>query len=121
MKPEHKLMCAIFGLPAQDDIYHEEVDGISLHDALMEALDSIKFGREGRDRRDKAIILMRFGFGSADGRRMTLEEVGQQFWLTKERIRQIEAKTLRLLRHPSRTRKLRSYFESLPRYQKEIP
>jgi RNA polymerase primary sigma factor len=52
---------------------------------------------------------MRFGIGmNADH---TLEEVGQQFSVTRERIRQIEAKALRKLKHPSRSRTLRSYLE----------
>ncbi len=42
----------------------------------------------------------------------TLEEVGQQFWVTRERTRQIEAKTLRKLKHPSRSRKLRSFLDN---------
>jgi RNA polymerase primary sigma factor len=52
---------------------------------------------------------MRFGLG--DGNEHTLEEVGQQFKVTRERIRQIEAKALRKLRHPSRSRKLKDYLE----------
>ena len=52
---------------------------------------------------------MRFGVG--DGSEHTLEEVGQNFAVTRERIRQIEAKALRKLRHPSRSRKLRAFLE----------
>jgi RNA polymerase primary sigma factor len=52
---------------------------------------------------------MRFGVG--DGREHTLEEVGQSFAVTRERIRQIEAKALRKLRHPSRSRKLRAFLD----------
>ncbi|MEE8607771.1 MAG: sigma-70 family RNA polymerase sigma factor, partial [Nitrospiraceae bacterium] len=54
--------------------------------------------------REEKIIKMRFGFD--DGSQRTLEEVGQLFALTRERIRQIEAKALRKLRHPSRAHKL---------------
>ena len=49
--------------------------------------------------------------GLEDGRARTLEEVGKQFDVTRERIRQIEAKALRKLRHPSRSKKLRDYLE----------
>jgi RNA polymerase primary sigma factor len=50
-------------------------------------------------------------FGLEDGRSRTLEEVGREFHVTRERIRQIEAKALRKLRHPSRSKKLRDYLE----------
>ena len=59
--------------------------------------------------REEKVIKMRFGVG--DGSEHTLEEVGQDFAVTRERIRQIEAKALRKLRHPSRSRKLRSFLE----------
>jgi RNA polymerase primary sigma factor len=59
--------------------------------------------------REEKVIKMRFGVG--DGSEHTLEEVGQSFAVTRERIRQIEAKALRKLRHPSRSRKLKDYLE----------
>ena len=59
--------------------------------------------------REERVIKMRFGVG--DGKDHTLEEVGQSFAVTRERIRQIEAKALRKLRHPSRSRKLRAFLE----------
>ena len=59
--------------------------------------------------REEQIIRMRFGVG--DGSEHTLEEVGQRFAVTRERIRQIEANALRKLRHPSRSRKLRAFLE----------
>jgi len=55
-------------------------------------------------------VRMRFGLGMNSDH--TLEEVGQQFSVTRERIRQIEAKALRKLKHPSRSRELRSFLES---------
>lgn len=60
------------------------------------------------DREQKVLILR---FGLEDGRSRTLEEVGKEFNVTRERIRQIEAKALRKLRHPSRSRKLKDYLE----------
>ena len=59
--------------------------------------------------REERVIKMRFGVG--DGSEHTLEEVGQSFAVTRERIRQIEAKALRKLRHPSRSRKLKAFLE----------
>jgi len=59
--------------------------------------------------REARVLQLRFGL--KDGRTHTLEEVGQKFQVTRERIRQIEAKALRKLRHPSRSRKLRDYLK----------
>lgn len=59
--------------------------------------------------REKRVLELRFGL--EDGRSRTLEEVGQHFGVTRERIRQIEAKALRKLRHPSRSRKLKDFLE----------
>jgi RNA polymerase primary sigma factor len=61
--------------------------------------------------REEKVIKMRFGLGT-NGSEHTLEEVGQHFAVTRERIRQIEAKALRKLRHPSRSRKLKAFLES---------
>ncbi len=60
--------------------------------------------------REERVLRMRFGIGMNTDH--TLEEVGQQFSVTRERIRQIEAKALRKLKHPSRSRKLRSFLDS---------
>ena len=61
--------------------------------------------------REERVLRMRFGIGMNTDH--TLEEVGQQFSVTRERIRQIEAKALRKLKHPSRSRKLRSFLDDL--------
>ena len=74
-----------------------------LREQLLEVLSSLT------DREQK---VLRLRFGLDDGRSRTLEEVGREFKVTRERIRQIEAKALRKLRHPSRSRKLRDYLES---------
>ena len=73
-----------------------------LHEQLMEVLDTLT------DREQKVLKLR---FGLADGRPRTLEEVGKEFHVTRERIRQIEAKALRKLRHPSRSKKLKDYLD----------
>jgi RNA polymerase primary sigma factor len=64
--------------------------------------------------REEKVIKMRFGLGTT-GSEHTLEEVGQHFAVTRERIRQIEAKALRKLRHPSRSRKLKAFLDGAPR------
>ena len=64
--------------------------------------------------REEKVIKMRFGLGTT-GSEHTLEEVGQHFAVTRERIRQIEAKALRKLRHPSRSRKLKAFLETAQR------
>ena len=63
--------------------------------------------------REEKVIKMRFGLGTT-GSEHTLEEVGQHFAVTRERIRQIEAKALRKLRHPSRSRKLKAFLDGAP-------
>lgn len=73
-----------------------------LKEQLMEVLDTLSD-------REKKVLMLRFGL--EDGRPRTLEEVGKEFNVTRERIRQIEAKALRKLRHPSRSKKLKDYLE----------
>ncbi|MFC1935727.1 sigma-70 family RNA polymerase sigma factor, partial [Chloroflexota bacterium] len=73
-----------------------------LKEQIDETLDSL-------NEREKRILQLRFGLG--DGRARTLEEVGREFGVTRERIRQIEAKALRRLRHPKHSMKLKSYWE----------
>ena len=73
---------------------------------LKEQLNSVL---ETLTEREKKVLTLRFGLD--DGRARTLEEVGKEFDVTRERIRQIEAKALRKLRHPSRSKKLKDYLE----------
>ena len=60
---------------------------------------------------DREERVLRLRFGLDDGHPRTLEEVGKEFGVTRERIRQIEAKALRKLRHPSRSRRLKDFME----------
>jgi RNA polymerase primary sigma factor len=76
------------------------------HQLLKEQIDDVLFTLNDRERR---VLQLRFGL--EDGRSRTLEEVGREFGVTRERIRQIEAKALRKLRHPSRSKKLKDYLE----------
>ena len=73
-----------------------------LKEQLVEVLDTLT-------EREQKVLKLRFGLD--DGRARTLEEVGKEFDVTRERIRQIEAKALRKLRHPSRSKKLKDYLE----------
>lgn len=75
---------------------------ILLKEQLDDVLDTLT-------EREKRVLELRFGI--EDGRPRTLEEVGKEFGVTRERIRQIEAKALRKLRHPSRSKKLKDYLE----------
>jgi RNA polymerase primary sigma factor len=86
-----------------DDSVDEPIDAASrelLRDQIRSALDFLT-------ERERQVLELRFGL--KDGKDHTLEEVGKQFGVTRERIRQIEAKALRKLRHPSRSRALRDY------------
>lgn len=73
-----------------------------LHEQLIEVLNTLT-------EREQKVLKLRFGLN--DGRPRTLEEVGREFNVTRERIRQIEAKALRKLRHPSRSKKLKDYLD----------
>jgi len=86
--------------PAPDSVASD----LLLKEKLDEVMDSLTV-------REKRILELRFGI--EDGRLRTLEEVGKEFGVTRERIRQIEAKALRKLRHPRRSKKLKDYLDSL--------
>ena len=73
---------------------------------LREQLEQVLDGLADRERK-----VIKFRFGLEDGRPRTLEEVGREFGVTRERIRQIESKTLAKLRHPSRSSRLKDYME----------
>ena len=80
----------------------DEASHVLLKEQLLEVLSTLT-------PREKKVLQMRFGID--DGRPRTLEEVGKEFDVTRERIRQIEAKALRKLRHPSRSKKLKDYLD----------
>lgn len=90
-------------IPDNDSPAPAEAAAFSLlKDQLEDVLDSLTS-------REQKVLRLRFGLD--DGRARTLEEVGKQFDVTRERIRQIEAKALRKLKHPSRSKKLKDYLE----------
>ena len=74
-----------------------------LGQALVEALGEL-------NERERKVVRLRFGL--EDGQTHTLEEVGKEFGVTRERIRQIESKTLAKLRHPHRSQKLKDYLDA---------
>ena len=90
-------------IPDEDALAPAEAAAYSLlKDQIEEVLGSL-------NEREQKVLKLRFGL--EDGRARTLEEVGKEFDVTRERIRQIEAKALRKLRHPSRSKKLRDYLD----------
>ncbi|MFI3210667.1 MAG: RNA polymerase sigma factor RpoD [Peptostreptococcaceae bacterium] len=90
-------------IPDEDALAPAEAAAYSLlREQISEVLDSL-------NEREQKVLKLRFGLD--DGRARTLEEVGKRFDVTRERIRQIEAKALRKLRHPSRSKKLRDYLD----------
>ena len=90
-------------IPDEDAPAPSEAASFSLmKEQLMEVLDTLT-------PREEKVLRLRFGLD--DGRQRTLEEVGREFSVTRERIRQIEAKALRKLRHPSRSKKLKDYLD----------
>ncbi len=84
--------------PSPYDVLEEKI----LTESIANALDTLTV-------REKQVLMLRFGF--YDGREHTLEEIGRNYGLTRERIRQIEAKALNKLRHPSRSKKLKDFWD----------
>ena len=90
-------------IPDDDALEPAEAASFTLlKEQLVEVLDTLT-------EREQKVLKLRFGLD--DGRARTLEEVGQSFGVTRERIRQIEAKALRKLRHPSRSKKLKDFLD----------
>jgi RNA polymerase primary sigma factor len=89
----------------QDEVMMAPDDAAS-HELLKEQMAEVLDTLAPRERR---VLILRFGL--EDGRQRTLEEVGKEFGVTRERIRQIEAKALRKLKHPTRSKKLKDYLE----------
>jgi RNA polymerase primary sigma factor len=79
---------------------------IASHELLKDQIDSVLGTLTPREQK---VLTLRFGL--EDGRHRTLEEVGKEFKVTRERIRQIEAKAVRKLRHPTRSRRLKDYLD----------
>ncbi len=110
MKPETILINAIFGCGyspgrefLKDNDLHEQVDGQTLRETIYSLLDNL-------GDRAKKVIELRFGF--VNGKSRTFKEVGAEFDVTRERIRQIEGKALRMLRHPARSRRLKAFIKA---------
>ena len=101
MMPPHPTACESFwteSQPAPDSMATYAM----LKKQLTEVLDTLT-------PREEKVVRLRFGLD--DGKTRTLEDVGKEFNVTRERIRQIEAKALRKLRHPSRSKRLKDYLD----------
>ena len=96
-------------LPDPSELYENKELKTELKNAINEALKTLT-------EREKKVLEMRFGLNNPNGNDYTLEETAYQFRVTKERIRQIEAKALRKLKHPTRSKRLRRW----PNYSEEI-
>ena len=93
--------------PADDDFFDKVLDDISQQE-LRERIHTVL---STLTEKEQKVISMRYGFD--DGKEKTLEEVGIEFNVTRERIRQIESKALKKLRHPSRTKRLQWFFNDI--------
>ncbi len=121
--PVHRDRRALRGNVVRADLLHdadaESPDDAAEQQLLREQIEDVLASLTSRERR---VLQLRFGL--EDGRLRTLEEVGREFGVTRERIRQIEAKALRKLRHPSRSKKLRAYLDGgadIPALQTSVP
>ena len=101
--------CRVYGFDVGDFIEDEGAmspDDYAANELLKDELNDVLL--ELTDREEK---VLRLRFGLDDGRTRTLEEVGREFNVTRERIRQIEAKALRKLKHPSRSKRLKDFLD----------
>ena len=93
-----------------EDFIQDEDAGVPVDEAGRQLLRRELFSvLKSLTPREERVITLRFGL--EDGRAHTLEELGKEFNVTRERVRQIEAKALRKLRHPSRAKRLRDYLD----------
>lgn len=102
LSPEEKLLQAIFGGGMDPHPARSEVNGITLRKAIDSVLSEFT-------EREVKVLHTRFGFDDPLGKAQTYEAMGKIFGVTRERTRQITERTLRRLRHPSRSRRLKLY------------
>ena len=100
---QYELATNVYKLTNENRVNNKDENGLSVKEKRADMLGRILTPRE------KHVISLRYGFGTDNA--LTLEQVGQSMNLTRERIRQIEAKALRKLRHPTRSRMLKSFYE----------
>jgi DNA-directed RNA polymerase sigma subunit (sigma70/sigma32) len=110
---EVDFLSAIFGERFDGYDLHQEVNGLTLRETLLNLIEGIeqnsKSGGPAFRTRCRRLVMLRFGF--ADGRRWTLREIGLEFGVGPERVRQMEARLLRILRHPHRSRFLKPFIK----------
>lgn len=107
--PEEELLRTIFGKPTSEAKPKTPEERAKLQEKIKEALERVF---DSLTYREREIIKLRYGLG--DGYTYTLEEVARTFVVTRERVRQIEAKAVRKLQHPSRARMLEGFLETPP-------
>lgn len=112
LSPQEKLVKAIFGTYADDIKILDKVDNITLKKTIDFLLATLS-------ERESLVLRMRFGFDNKEAAVKTLEDVGKVFDITRERVRQIEGKALRRLRHWTRSRVLKPYLEFMEKPAKE--
>ena len=105
----HQAVCRLITPVELDEAVAILIAGTRPQQAVTLGNEAIEEALQELNDRERAVVRLRFGLD--DGQIRTLEEVGKEFGVTRERIRQIESKTLAKLRHPTRSQRLRDYLE----------
>ena len=110
---DEKIPVTVYGTDAKGEMFIEDTHTVAPMEAAMQSglRAVVNEMLDGLTPREAKVLRMRFGIDMSTDH--TLEEVGRQFDVTRERIRQIAAKAVRKLKHPSRSDKLRAYVENL--------
>lgn len=109
LNPYFRFLLYLFGVPENGTLeLLDEVEGVKLSVAIESAINKLPYAPH-QIPKDRPREVIRLRFGLRDGRAMTLRDLGEYYGLTHERIRQIESRALRMLRHKSRSKELKRY------------